>query len=146
MTILFKDMDLPESCISDYEVCPILKADLCKAFPLITASVVHQYFEQGVVNKGRLKNCPLVEVAICTEQQWIPVSERLPVADDYRESMECLDGCVWYFTDKGSMGLGYYYYSTKEWSTLRDLKPDGKVIAWMPIPEPYKKGDKNGCD
>ena len=73
--------------------------------------------------------------------EWIPCSERLPVDDDYRESMECLDGCVWYFTDKGSMGLGYYYYSTKEWSTLRDLKPDGKVIAWMPLPEPYK-GDE----
>ena len=70
--------------------------------------------------------------------EWIPCSERLPVDDDYRESMECLDGCVWYFTDKGSMGLGYYYYSTKEWSTLRDLKPDGKVIAWMPLPEPYR--------
>lgn len=70
--------------------------------------------------------------------KWIPCRERLPVDDDYRESMECLDGCVWYFTDKGSMGLGYYYYSTKEWSTLRDLKPDGKVIAWMPLPEPYE--------
>lgn len=77
------------------------------------------------------------------EQRWIPCSERLPVDDDYRESMECLDGCVWYFTDEGSMGLGYYYYSTKEWSTLRDLKPDGKVIAWMPLPEPYREeGEK----
>ena len=73
--------------------------------------------------------------------RWIPCSERLPVDEDYRESMECLDGCVWYFTDKGSMGLGYYYYSTKEWSTLRDLKPDGKVIAWMPLPSPYKEGE-----
>ena len=81
-----------------------------------------------------LSNAPTIDEV----PQWIPCSERLPEYGDYRESMECLDGCVWYFTDKGLMGLGYYYYSTKEWSTLRDLKPDGKVIAWMPLPKPYE--------
>lgn len=80
-----------------------------------------------------------VSSAVPSTDRWIPCSERLPVDEDYRESMECLDGCVWYFTDKGSIGLGYYYYSTKEWSTLQDLKPDGKVIAWMQLPEPYKE-------
>lgn len=76
-------------------------------------------------------------------QEWIPCSERLPKEEDYRECMECLDGAVWYYTSRKTMGLGYYYYSTKQWSTICDMKPDGKVIAWMPLPEPYKEGE--GC-
>ena len=74
------------------------------------------------------------------EPQWIPCSERLPEDEDYHECMDCLDGAVWYCTDKGLIGLGYYYSSTKQWSTINDLKPDGKVIAWMPLPEPYEEG------
>lgn len=71
------------------------------------------------------------------EQRWIPVTERLPKEDDYKSCIECLDGAVWYFTENGTIGLGYYYNSTKEWSTIYDLKTDGKVVAWMPLPEPY---------
>ena len=74
------------------------------------------------------------------EPKWIPCSERLPEEDDYKSCIECLDGAVWYFTENGTMGLGYYYKSTKEWSTTDDLKTDGKVVAWMPLPEPYREG------
>ena len=75
------------------------------------------------------------------ELQWIPCSERMPEEDDYKYCIECLDGAIWYFTENGTMGLGYYYKSTKEWSTTDDLKTDGKVVAWMPLPKPYKEGD-----
>ena len=77
------------------------------------------------------------------EQKWIPVSERLPGEEDYISCIECLDGAVWYFTENGTMGIGYYYESTKEWSTTDDLKTDGKVVAWMPLPKPYKGGEQN---
>jgi len=73
------------------------------------------------------------------EQRWIPCSERFPEEDDYKTCIECLDGAVWYFTENGTMGLGYYYKSTKEWSTTGDLKTDGKVIAWKPLPKPYRE-------
>ena len=72
------------------------------------------------------------------ELHWIPCSERLPEEDDYKSCIECLDGAVWYFTENGTMGLGYYYKSVKEWSTTDDLKTDGKVVAWMPLPEPWR--------
>lgn len=71
------------------------------------------------------------------QSHWIPCSERLPEENDYNSCMECIDGAVWYFTENGAMGLGYYYESTKQWSTTDDLKTDGKVVAWMPLPEPY---------
>ena len=82
-----------------------------------------------------------IETLPTAEPQWIPCDERLPEKDDYKSCIECLDGAVWYFTENGTMGLGYYYKSTKEWSTTDDLKTDGKVIAWMPLPKPYKEGD-----
>ncbi len=73
--------------------------------------------------------------------QWIPCSKRLPNDNDYNSCMECIDGAVWYLTEKGAMGLGYYYESTKQWATTDDLKTDGKVVAWMPLPEPWKGSD-----
>ena len=72
------------------------------------------------------------------QSMWIPVTERLPEENDYKSCIECLDGAVWYFTENGTMGIGYYYKSTKEWSTTDDLKTDGKVVAWMPLPDPWK--------
>ena len=76
-------------------------------------------------------------------QEWVPCKERLPESDeDYKSCMECLDGAVWYFTANGSMGLGYYYESTKQWSTTTDLKTDGKVIAWKPLPESYREDEE----
>ena len=72
------------------------------------------------------------------EDGWIPCSERLPGEDDYKPCIECLDGAVWYFTENGTMGIGYYYESTKEWSTTNDLKTDGKVIAWKPLPPAFE--------
>ena len=85
--------------------------------------------------KMRIGNLPSVQ----PEQRWIPCSERLPEEEDYKSCIECLDGAVWYFTENGTMGIGYYYESTKEWSTTDDLKTDGKVVAWMPLPEPYRE-------
>ena len=75
------------------------------------------------------------------EPHWIPCSERLPKEEDYRECMECLDGAVWYYTNRKTMGFGYYYDSTKQWSTICDMKPDGNVIAWMSLPGPYLEDD-----
>ena len=70
---------------------------------------------------------------------WIPCGERLPEEADYKGCSECIDGAVWYYTDKGAMGLGYYYESTKAWSTTYDECPYGEVIAWMPLPDPYRE-------
>ena len=92
-------------------------------------------FWEGLVIARRIVNTlPTIQ----PEAKWIPVSERLPEEDDYKSCIECLDGAVWYFTENGTMGLGYYYKSVKEWQTIDDLKTDGKVVAWMPLPETYK--------
>ena len=121
----------------------ISRAEVVEHFQrLKEASETNGQYNEGFVDG--LDYCiSFISTLPSAEPKWIPCSERLPIDDDYRESMECLDGCVWYFTDKGLMGLGYYYYSTKEWATLRDLKPDGKVIAWTLLPKPYQEESEN---
>lgn len=64
---------------------------------------------------------------------WIPVSERLPKA---RESVILStkewtgEGCYWETTKHHVIWKGYRW-NTTYW--------DDEVIAWMPLPEPYKE-------
>ena len=105
------------------------------------------YFNRRVADMNISQDCKMELLGMVTAlgykhektaQQWIPCKIRLPKENDYRGCMECIDGAVWYLTDKGTIGLGYYYNSTKEWSTTDDLKPYGNVIAWCRIPEPWR--------
>lgn len=62
------------------------------------------------------------------EQKWIPCSERLP--EEHH---------IYLTTIKKANGITlttHSYFFTKEvgWS-------DACVIAWMPLPEPYKRGE-----
>lgn len=70
-------------------------------------------------------------------QQWIPCSERLPEEEDYKPIADYYDGVVWYCTKSGEIGFGWYYTSTKKWANVYDCSP-GEVVAWMPLPEPWK--------
>jgi len=69
--------------------------------------------------------------------KWIPCSERLPSEKDY------IGDVVIWCTDKSIVGVGWYYESTKSWATIDDTFPPilGEVIAWMPLPEPWKGAD-----
>ncbi len=66
------------------------------------------------------------------EQQWIPVTERLP-----RNMLYVL---VTYKHEHGPIDYGIARYSETEhkWYTSR------KVIAWMPLPAPYLERGQNG--
>lgn len=71
---------------------------------------------------------------------WIPCSERLPENDD--------DVLVWYEYLKlqgvnivgraKTHGIGYYYKPTNSWLIGDVHGLNNRVIAWMPLPEPYK--------
>lgn len=75
------------------------------------------------------------------EPQWIPCSERLP-----EEPFGCLV-TVW-DTDPVTMDefeniLPYFVgWDGEQWNDGYGLQCPFEVIAWMPLPEPYK-GDKN---
>ena len=55
---------------------------------------------------------------------WIPVSERLPEDSGYYIATT---KCRW-----GNESFAMFYCDGMDWE---------RVIAWMPLPEPYEKGD-----
>ena len=67
--------------------------------------------------------------ALPSASQWIPCSERLPETED---KVLCCTA-----TKKGikSIVIGYYMADMKYWA----CGMNNNVIAWMPLPEAYKK-------
>lgn len=61
--------------------------------------------------------------------EWIPVSERLPETDDLM-----LVSCR---TKKGVNSVNRAYCSNGAWHGSGSMSG---VVAWMPLPEPYKGG------
>ena len=61
------------------------------------------------------------------QQRWIPVSERLPKEDEE----------VLITLAHGKVVWAYLYLG--EWNTLLSTYPRDCVLAWMPLPEPYKE-------
>ena len=61
------------------------------------------------------------------EQRWIPVSERLPEAGKY--VLRTIRKFGWQGEEYWSVDIGPYNTN------------DGSIIAWMPLPEPYKGGE-----
>ena len=70
-------------------------------------------------------------------QMWIPCSERLPKINE----------CVLVSDVAGYVQVAELYRNKKgklKWESDIGLDLDCEVIAWMPLPEPYKEGDTDG--
>jgi len=75
------------------------------------------------------------------EPEWIPVSERLPEIKEHHVS----DVCLVYLKDGGMTfsELQENIFGQVGWDVEREddyHEPIGEVVAWMPLPEPYKEG------
>ena len=77
--------------------------------------------------------------------QWIPCSERLPEKKE-EHYWVCLDSggqcqCRW---TNDRFGLGANEWNEWGWSIM-DKPMYTKIVAWMPLPEPYRKdGEADG--
>lgn len=86
---------------------------------------------EDILDKFTDEGCPTIYSS--PAQQWIPCSERLPKA---RESVILStkewtgEGCYWETTKHHVIWKGYRWNATY-W--------DDEVIAWMPLPKPYKE-------
>lgn len=68
---------------------------------------------------------------------WISCSERLPVENEEDKFFEKVIVCL----NNGVVAAGVYRNRWKEWhANIKGIYKDvtGKVIAWQPLPEPYK--------
>lgn len=68
---------------------------------------------------------------------WILCSERLPKNDDWVivTILEELGDTLCRYTD-----FGWYLEAANCWIIAAEKRTD--VMAWMPLPEPYKGGDR----
>lgn len=91
----------------------------------------------------QLKDLPSAQL----EQQWIPCSERLPEEDNfynthgYNKSSKYVMVTVILHENRFGFSkivrVGRYDYQQKKWVIL-SCPEWNKIIAWMPLPEPYK--------
>ncbi len=78
----------------------------------------------------------MITVAMKPEfRKWIPVIERLP-EDDEMVLVTCK-------TEKGARNVGRAYHSNGFWYGSSSMS---RVIAWMPLPEPYKEREDKDAE
>ena len=112
--------------------------DKCLLGAEIEATKSQKYVFSSAINtiRGNLANFP-------TANQWIPVSERLPDIKENHVSEPCIVYC-----ENGAYGfaeLEENIFGQVGWNCEREddyHEPLGNVIAWQPLPEPYKEDEK----
>lgn len=100
--------------------------------------IEHRVFVQNMsdIDRQTILNLPSAQ----PEPQWIPVTERLPEAEKKRYWV-CTDTeyqceCRW---TNNRFGMGEF----DEWGwSIFDIPRYSHVVAWMPLPEPYKEGEQ----
>lgn len=65
--------------------------------------------------------------------QWIPCSERLPKPSDHMDDMVLVS------TKDGKVRFGSCWYNR---AMCEGWVGDMPVVAWMPLPEPYIRGEE----
>lgn len=65
---------------------------------------------------------------------WIPVEERLPETNEDGLSEDVLVS----FSDSHSRCIGFYDFNKKRWYVHESCPYIGRLIAWRPLPEPYR--------
>ena len=74
--------------------------------------------------------------------EWTPCSEQLPKETE-KEGIDGIYKLYLVTFEDGTDGIGAYLHYEKAWLTRKlyrqkDFSTDNTVVAWMPLPEPYK--------
>ena len=111
-----------EDAVSRQAVLKLTRAE--RIFPHLTDDLMSSI--KNVIFASDVKTLP----PVAPKQRWIPVSERLPEVDGE------------YLATIYDMDEGYKYMDIAELENgIWQYKNYIKVLAWMPLPEPYKEGE-----
>lgn len=128
-----KDMNVPSNdLISRQAAIDVLE----KIFP---ADPMRNEYTQGITCGAALAT-EYIKQLPSAQPQWIPVTEKLP--NEYKK-------CYWVQTDTGHMCECRWTNINHFWTDLTtawhwnfvDIPPFSKVVAWRPLPEPYKEDE-----
>lgn len=76
------------------------------------------------------------------EREWIPVTERLPKVQ-YGESKPVLVTECWKYDNGTSFAIRTAEYDGSVWHDgTGNVFTETMVIAWMPLPEPYRESEE----
>ena len=67
------------------------------------------------------------------QTRWIPTSEKLPQPNEYEGNV-----CKYYLVQDDTGDMYVANYTRKGWHPIDTLFFLNEVVAWMPLPEPYK--------
>lgn len=103
-----------------------------------TRAVANAVNYNAQILKNVLDRIAELEKQLSSAQGWTPVSEGFPEADDrYQVTFE--SGEVGHADFRNRVPLLNGSIKENVWETERYYEDDGEVIAWMPVPEPYKR-------
>lgn len=106
-----------------------------EAFLEILNEVEAEYINKSTKHINKSSDC---------STNWIPVEERLPETDDdvliyYQyKILQGVNVVGW----KETQGVGYYYSPSNDWIFYGGFGLDRHAIAWMPLPEPYRRKEQ----
>lgn len=87
-------------------------------------------FREEIINIATKMICEL-------EQKWIPVTERLPEKESNTYWVCTHNGCQ--CECRWTNVNPFWSYETTDWHwNIADIPQYTKVVAWMPLPQPYK--------
>lgn len=122
-----------EKCFNQCEgACCSVESGICNCDDGVIVQAIHKI--KKYLELANDTNVP-------SKNGWIPVSEKLPEENDgkYYPMLNVS-------TSYGAVKWGFYRVRDKEWYIYSEMHgelikaEDKEVIAWQPLPKPYKEG------
>lgn len=108
---------------------------------ITNAIEILQNFDYDYDEFGEITEAICLTVEALEKQKssgWIPCKERLPSEEEYRKTVG-----TFIVSDKdGDVYTAYFDQARKKWHN-RDSLNLSNIIAWQPLPEPFKGGEND---
>ena len=101
----------------------------------ISRKAVKELFQEGSV-MGMYYFLGIDELPSITskKEEWIPCSEKMPKQKEYIDNV-----CEYYLIQDEYGDMCVARYTKKGWHPIESLFFLDDVVAWIPLPEPYKE-------